>query len=149
MKTTSPASPVRIGALAAQTGCSVPTIRYYEEVGLIPPAMRTESGHRVYQTSAAQVLGFIRRSRDFGFSIEQIRSLLALAEGKKDCSEARDVAQEQLKSVRAKMVELMTLERTLAQFVDTCTSTCVGGPAPKCNILRDLGFDAKAASCCG
>lgn len=148
-KTARSATPVRIGALAAQTGCSVPTIRYYEEVGLIPPARRTGSGQRVYQPGAAQVLGFIRRCRDFGFSIEQVRSLLSLAQGEKDCSEARDVAQEQLKSVRAKMLELMTLERTLAQFVDTCTSTCVGGPAPKCNILRDLGFEANTpAGCC-
>ena len=149
-KTTKSAGPLRIGALAEQTGCTVPTIRYYEEVGLIPPAKRTDSGHRVYQPGAARVLGFIRRSRDFGFSIEQIRSLLSLAEGEKDCSEARDVAQEQLKSVRAKMLELMTLERTLAKFVDTCSSTCAGSPAPECNILRDLGLEAKAtAGCCG
>ena len=145
----SPASPVRIGALAEQTGCTVPTIRYYEQVGLIPPARRTESGHRVYQPGAAQVLGFIRRCRDFGFSIEQVRGLLALGQEKRDCSEARDIAQEQLKNVRAKLLELMTLERTLARFVDTCSSTCVGGPAPTCNILRDLGFESKAgADCC-
>jgi MerR family transcriptional regulator, copper efflux regulator len=143
-----PAGPVRIGALAAKTGCSIPTIRYYEEVGLIPPAARTESGHRVYQPAAAQLLGFIRRCRDFGFSLEQVRSLLSLAQGKKDCTEARDVAQEQLSTVRAKMLELMTLERTLAQFVDTCSATCAGGPAPKCNIIRDLGFDSSAAAGC-
>lgn len=149
-KAASVSSPVRIGTLAAQTGCSVPTIRYYEEVGLIRPAQRTESGHRVYQPSAAQMLSFIRRCREIGFSIEQVRNLMSLAQGEKDCSKARDVAQEQLKNVRAKMLELMTLERTLAQFVDTCSSTCVGGPAPKCNILRDLGFEAKAAAgCCG
>ena len=149
MKAPAPAS-VRIGALAAQTGCSVPTIRYYEEVGLIRPATRTESGHRVYEPSAAQLLAFIRRCRDFGFSIEQVRSLLALTHAKGDCSEARDVAKDQLKSVRAKIMELMTLERTLAQFVDTCSATCVGGPAPKCNILRDLGFEGNPApGCCG
>jgi DNA-binding transcriptional MerR regulator len=144
-----PPGPVRIGVLAAQTGCTVPTIRYYEEVGLIPPALRTHSGHRVYQPSAARLLGFVRRCRDFGFSIEQVRTLLSLAEGQKDCAEARDIAQEQLKCLRTKMLELMTLERTLTQFVNTCSSTCAGGPAPKCNILRDLGFESNAgADCC-
>lgn len=79
-----------------------------------------------------------------------MRSLLALTHAKRDCSEARDVAKDQLKSVRAKIMELMTLERTLAQFVDTCSATCAGGPAPKCNILRDLGFEANPApGCCG
>ena len=140
---------VRIGALAAQTGCSVPTIRYYEQVGLIPRARRSDSGHRVYETSTTQLLAFIRRCRDFGFSIEQVRTLLLLADGGKDCAEAREVAQEQLKNVRARMLELMTLERTLAQFVSTCNSTCAGGPTPKCNILRDLGFESPAdAGCC-
>ena len=64
---------LRIGALARISGCSVPTIRYYEEVGLIPAASRRSSGHRVYYARAIQLLSFIRRCRDFGFSIEQTR----------------------------------------------------------------------------
>jgi DNA-binding transcriptional MerR regulator len=142
--------PVRIGELAKQTGCTVPTIRYYEEIGLIPAAVRSRSGHRVYGGGAAQLLNFIRRCRDFGFSIEQVRALLSLAEGNAECIEARDIAQERLKSVRGKIVELMTLERTLTRFVQVCSSTCVGGPTPKCNILQDLGFDglAKTTTCC-
>jgi MerR family copper efflux transcriptional regulator len=66
---------VRIGALAEQTGCSVPTIRYYEQIGLIPAARRRSGGHRVYDAAAVQQLGFIRRCRDFGFALEQIRAL--------------------------------------------------------------------------
>ncbi len=145
--------PVRIGALAKQTGCSVPTIRYYEEIGLIPRARRRSSGHRLYDASATQLIGFIRRCREFGFTIEQIRSLAALSRNKmRDCAEARDIAAEHLKGVRAKMLELMTLERTLARFVDDCTRTCAGNKAPDCTILKDLtplDVRAKQSACCG
>ena len=140
--------PIRIGALAQMSGCSVPTIRYYEEVGLVPRASRRSSGHRVYDAEAVQLLAFIRRCRDLGFTIEQTRTLLALSQGEeRDCVEARDIAQEQLKSVRARMLELLDLERSLAKFVATCNATCLGGPAPKCTILKDLA--PKQAGCCG
>jgi DNA-binding transcriptional MerR regulator len=144
---------IRIGTLARQTGCTVPTIRYYEQVGLIPPAARRATGHRVYDPKAVQVLGFIRRCRELGFTIEQIRALVSLtvSEGR-DCAEARDIAKSHLDSVRAKMIELMTLERSLSRFVDVCTATCVGGPAPECTILKDLGLpdtgSMKQAGCC-
>lgn len=141
--------PLRIGGLAAHTGCSVPTIRYYEEVGLIPAARRRSSGHRVYDAAAAQRLLFIRRCREFGFGIEQVRALLSLAgDGKRDCAEARDIAEAQLRSVRAKMLELMSLERTLATFVSTCNGTCAGGPAPQCRIFEEIGSRGRNR-CCG
>ena len=147
------AESVRIGALAQQTGCSVPTIRYYEEIGLIPRAHRRSSGHRVYDPSAAQLIGFVRRCREFGFTIEQIRSLISLSRNKKrDCAEARDIAQEHLNGVRAKMLELMSLERTLVRFIDSCNKTCVGGIAPDCTILKSLSpgnrTEAKQSNCC-
>ena len=144
--------PIRIGALAEMSGCSVPTIRYYEEVGLIPPASRRSSGHRVYDADAVQLLAFIRRCRDFGFTIQQTRALVSLSHGKdRDCVEARDIAQEQLKAVRAKMLELMDLERSLARFVESCNANCLGGAAPKCTILKDLGVTAATGQngCCG
>lgn len=157
MQTTSQMAtePVRIGALAERAGCSVPTIRYYEEIGLIPRARRRSSGHRVYDPSAVQLIGFIRRCRDFGFTIEQVRSLASLSRNKlRDCTEARDIAQAHLKGVRAKMLELMTLERTLARFVDSCNEMCAGGKTPDCTILKDLTAGDAAAgpgrsSCCG
>ena len=68
-----------IGALAERTGCSVPTIRYYEEIGLIPAARRRASGHRVYDAKSEELLTFIRRCRDFGFPVEQVRELVALS----------------------------------------------------------------------
>ena len=151
--TTQTVEPVRIGALARKTGCSVPTIRYYEEIGLIPRAKRRSSGHRIYEASAAQLIGFIRRCRDYGFTIEQIRSLAAISRNKMvDCAQARDIAAEHLRGVREKMLELMALERALVRFVDDCNKTCAGNKAPECTILKELGLadtPRNKASCCG
>jgi MerR family transcriptional regulator, copper efflux regulator len=143
-----------IGALAERTGCNVPTIRYYEEIGLIPPPKRRPSGHRYYDTAAEELLTFIRHCRDFGFSIEQIRELVSLANSSaRDCIETRDIAQAHLEAVRAKQAELRVLERSLARFVKSCTDMCAGGPAAQCTILKDLSSaDSKAAAkpgCCG
>jgi MerR family copper efflux transcriptional regulator len=140
-------SSVRIGALAERSGCSVPTIRYYEEIGLIRAA-RSASGHRVYDQRTAQLLGFVRRCRDLGFSLEQVRVLLSLADSAADCTGARDVAAQHLREVRAKLLELMTVERGLVRFVEVCNSTCLGGPSSNCNIFRDLGLDSNGAGCC-
>src|SRR5688500_1035219 len=145
---------VGIGALAQQAGCTVATIRYYEQVGLIPPAARRSAGHRVYAPAAVPRLAFIRRCRDLGFSLEEIRALLALSERLDlDCTKARDIAKSNLDSVRAKMIELMALERTLSRFVQACESACAGGPAPECTIFRDLGLQpaggVQQSGCCG
>ncbi len=143
-----------IGELARRTGVNVPTIRYYEEIGLIPPPRRRSSGHRVYGVQAAELLTFIRSCRDFGFGIEQVRALVALTQADdRDCVEARDLAQRHLDEVRGKLTELRALERGLARFVASCTAACAGGPAPRCTILRDLGRAAAVRgtppACCG
>lgn len=141
-----------IGALAERTGCSVPTIRYYEEIGLIPPARRRPSGHRVYRQAAAEQLSLIRRCRDFGFPIEQVRELVSLSQSQeRDCVETLEIAKVQLKAVRAKLSELQALERSLARFAQSCSEMCAGGPAAKCSILKDMARPPAAASksCCG
>jgi DNA-binding transcriptional MerR regulator len=137
-----------IGALAERTGCSVPTIRYYEEIGLLPKAARKHGGHRVYGQPDLQRLVFIRRCRDFGFPIEQVRVLASLTESiDRDCNEARDLAQSHLDAVRVKLVELQALEQSLASFVTSCNAACAGGPAVNCVILADLG--SAQSKCCG
>ena len=143
-----------IGALAQRTGFNVSALRYYEEVGLIPPAMRRPSGHRVYGENVQQVLTLIRHCRDFGFSIEETRALVSLSTSEEsDCVQARDIAQLHLDAVRTKLTELQNLERSLATFVRACSDNCVGGPAPKCTILTDLSLHdsppARATGCCG
>jgi MerR family transcriptional regulator, copper efflux regulator len=143
-----------IGDLAERTGSNAPTIRYYEQIGLIPKARRKPSGHRVYDAAAQELLTFIRSCRDFGFSINQVRTLVALTRNaERDCVEARDVAQEHLSAVRARLFELRSLERSLSKFVTSCTAACAGGPAPACTILKDLSRARPVAApgncCCG
>lgn len=134
-----PAAQLTIGALAERTGLNVSAIRYYEEVGLIPEAVRRPSGHRVYGADAQELLTLIRHCRDFGFSVDDTKTLVSLASSvDRDCVEAREVAQVHLDYVRAKLADLQALERSLSKFVTACTQECVGGPAPKCNILQDL-----------
>lgn len=143
------AGELTIGALAARTGCSVPTIRYYEEIGLIPLAKRRASGHRVYGTQAQASLGFIRRCRDFGFSIEQVRELVALsASAERDCAETLQIARQHLQTVRDRLSELHALERSLAGFADACEQRCAGGPARECCIPQDIAAPVRTTGCC-
>jgi MerR family copper efflux transcriptional regulator len=131
-----------IGVLAERSGCTVPTIRYYEEIGLLPRAVRKASGHRVYSDADLRRLLFIRRCRDFGFPIEQVRALVTLVTaGDQDCMAARDLAQSQLDAVRAKLGEMRALEESLVGFVERCNAVCAGGPARSCVILEDLACD--------
>ncbi|HSC81260.1 MAG TPA: helix-turn-helix domain-containing protein [Chitinolyticbacter sp.] len=128
-----------IGVVAERTGCTVATIRYYEEIGLLPTGQRTETGRRVYGEAAIRRLSFIRRCRDFGFSIEQVRELADLVdEPDRPCVEVRDIAAQHLEHVRAKLAELQALERSMATFVCSCDAACAGGPAVDCTILEDL-----------
>jgi DNA-binding transcriptional MerR regulator len=138
-----------IGALAEAAGCTVPTIRYYEEIGLLPKASRSNGRHRSYGAADLRRLTFIRRCRDFGFSIEQVRKLLALAGApEQDCTLARNLAMEHLTEVRGKLKELRALERSLKQYVDDCSTLCAGGPACECVILHDLAAPSDQAGCC-
>jgi DNA-binding transcriptional MerR regulator len=141
------ASPLAIGALAAQADCNVATIRYYEGIGLLPKAGRGPGGHRVYRDSDLRRLIFIRRCRDFQFPIEQVRELVDLMENpERDCSAAKDLAEDHLAVVRKKLVELRALEKSLAQFAEDCSSKCAGGPASGCVMLEDLS--APTNTCC-
>lgn len=149
-----------IGQLATRTHLSVSAIRYYEQIGLIPPASRRPSGHRVYGVDAEEVLCLIRHCRAFGFSLEDTRALVSLASnGERDCVEARDIAQVHLDSVRSRLIELKNLERSLSRFVKTCTAECAGGAAPGCSIFKDIRAEnlsrlpesvaSESRRCCG
>jgi len=145
-----------IGLVARRTGATVPTVRYYEDIGLLPPAARTEAGQRSYDEGTIRRLVFIRRCRDFGFSIEQVRELVGLVdEPDRPCAEVRDIAAAHLAQVRQKLEELKALEASLSTFVCSCDIACSGGPAVDCTILEDLALPAdkaqvvRAASCCG
>lgn len=124
-------SGLKIGDLAERTGTNAPTVRYYEEIGLLPQPDRQEGNQRRYGENDVRRLTFIRRCRDFGFSIDQVRTLVTLVQDRsRTCLEARDLAQAHLAEVRAKLKELRELERGIAGFVESCNIKCVGGPGP-------------------
>ena len=132
-------SAMKIGALGRRTGTNAPTIRYYEEIGLLRSANRQAGGQRVYGDADVKQLTFIRRCREFGFSIDQVRSLVALMQDRsRSCMHARDLAHEHLVAMRTKLAELKALERSIAAFVASCDASCAGGPGPDCVILGDL-----------
>ncbi len=136
----------KIGALAEKTGTNTPTIRYYEEIGLLPPADRHHGGQRSYGDEDVKRLVFVRRCRDFGFPIDQVRDLVSLMNDRgRNCTDARDLAQEHLGAVREKLRELHALERSIAGFVASCENSCAGGPGPDCVILEDLARANGAA----
>lgn len=143
-----------IGLVARQTGCTVPTIRYYEEIGLLPPALRTDAGQRHYDKRTIRRLTFIRRCRDFGFSIEHVRELTGLVDQPdRPCDEVRDIAVLHLAQLRRRLAELKSLEASLSAFVCNCESACAGGPAIDCTILEDLAAaredgTAVTGACC-
>lgn len=136
-----------IGALARRSGATPPTIRYYEQIGLLRRPDRRDGGHRVYGEADLKRLTFIRRCRDFGFPIEQVRDLVAVIEdADRSCTEVRDVARDQLASVRVRMAELRELEASLSLLVTDCEARCAGGPGPACVILEDLA--EPVGGCC-
>ena len=142
-----------IGALAQITGLSVSAIRYYEEIGLIPKAHRRASGHRTYGPETRDVLAVIRSCREFGFPIEQVRELVLLSTNAQlPCDETREIAQTHLSAVKAKLAELRQLESNLTKFIRACSENCIGGPAPQCNILENMGSSSAqvvaAKGCC-
>jgi len=143
-----PSRPLSIGEVARQTGLTVPTIRYYEEVGLLPPAPRSDAGRRHYGEAAVRRLAFIRRCRDFGFPLEAVRGLIGLVdEAQRPCVEVRDIAALHLTEVRHKLAELQALERSLSAIVRSCDKGCAGGAVVDCSILEDL--EGASSRCCG
>jgi len=121
-KTTTPKrSSLSIGALSKHTDCNIETIRYYERIGMLPEPPRTEGGHRVYREDHLKRLVFIRRSRELGFNLEDVRGLLCLVDsGHYTCAEIKRMTVAQLRSVRSRLADLQRLERVLQQMASQC-----------------------------
>lgn len=123
------------GALAKEAGVNVETIRYYENIGLMPEPSRTGNGYRVYDETDLKRLSFIRRCRELGFSLDAVRGLLGLVDGGDyTCAEVRDLSIVRLGDVRQKIRDLRKMERTLKEMV----SQCDGGLVPECPIVDRL-----------
>ena len=132
------AGDLAIGELAKRSGVNIETIRYYERVKLLPRPPRTQSGRRVFGVSELRILVFIRRARELGFSLDEIRALLRLGEpGKASCREVREIASHHLEDIRSKLEDLRKLERLLA----TTVSKCTGRVAPECPVLDILDIE--------
>lgn len=126
---------MNIGQAATASGVSAKMLRYYESVGLIPAAARTETGYRTYNGVDVRTLRFIRRARDFGLSMERIRLLVSLWQDKQRPSrEVKRIATEHVGELRAKIAELSLMCEALEELADACN----GDQQPECPILRDL-----------
>ena len=126
---------VAIGELSRRTGVNIETIRYYERIKMLPTPPRTASGRRIYGATDLRILAFIRRARELGFSLDEIRALLRLGGPEKaSCREVREIAAHHLEGIRAKLGDLRKLERLLAKTVAQCS----GRTAPDCPVLDIL-----------
>jgi MerR family mercuric resistance operon transcriptional regulator len=131
---------IRIGVLSRLTGCNIETIRYYERIGLLPPPPRSMSRYRLYGPENVRRLVFVRRSRELGFSLDGVRALLALStkRNRNTCAEVRQLAADHLADIQAKIVDLRTLERALADAVRRCDA----GEPPDCPLIDALADSA-------
>lgn len=129
-----------IGRLSAEGGVKIETIRFYERIGLLLKPSRTSGGRRLYDVAASRRLGFIRRARELGFSIEEIRALIALSSSEGSCADVHALTIRHLADVRAKISDLKKLERTLSQTAERCSRNA----SPACPIIEALSAQARA-----
>lgn len=126
-----------IGAVARRAGVGIDTIRYYEREGLLPAPHRRASGYRDYEPAAVERLRFIRRAKDLGFTLAEIRELLALStDRERGVKGVRERAQVRLGEVEQRIRELQRMKRGLRQLIDACPGH---GALEQCPILRSLG----------
>jgi Cu(I)-responsive transcriptional regulator len=134
---------MKIGELSKATGTNIETIRYYERIGLLPAPHRTAANYRSYGEAHRTRLAFIRHSRELGFTIEEIRSLLDLSDHpERDCAEADRIASSHLVQVEAKIAQLTGLREELARIIGSCR----GGVAADCRVIEALGDHAGCGS---
>ena len=132
---------VGIGRLAELTGVKVPTIRFYEQNGLVPSPRRSEGGQRRYDESAVDRLNFIRHARNLGFSVEDNRQLLTLSEHPtQSCDAAEEIAQHHLRQVEGKIARLRRIRTELKRMIEACG----GGSTADCRILEAIAHEAPA-----
>lgn len=126
---------ITIGGLAKATDTKVETIRYYERIDLMPAPRRTGGNYRSYTTAHLERLRFIRRSRERGFSVEQVRQLLSLSDDRnRACDAVDEIAREHLAAIERKLADL----KALRQELDTLIRQCHRGNIAECNVIRAL-----------
>ncbi|WP_313302547.1 Cu(I)-responsive transcriptional regulator [Diaphorobacter sp.] len=147
-KTAPPASahaswPVAIGVAAERAGVSARMVRHYESLGLLPEVPRTDSGYRQYSEADVHTLQFIRRSRDLGFSMEEIATLLGLWKDKARASgQVKQIAQKHIDNLSERIAAMQAMQRSLQSLVRCCH----GDDRPDCPILDDLASSNAASA---
>ena len=132
-----------IGKLSDAAGVKVPTIRYYEEIGLLPEAERSAGNQRLYGQKAQERLTFIRHARELGFPLDAIRDLLSLSDRPdQSCAAADAIARAQLAEVESRLARLTVLKAELERMV----VQCAGGKIADCRVIEVLGDDALCAT---
>ena len=133
-----------IGKVAVQTGVKVPTIRYYEEIGLLPEPGRSPGNQRIYDHAAVKRLSFIAHARELGFSLEQIKELLHLADDPgQPCAQANEIAAEHLKGIESRMKRLRSLKKELLNIVHVCGKNAT---IKDCRVIETLADHGKCLS---
>jgi len=126
---------MNIGLASERSGIPAKTIRYYESIGLVPPAIRTDGNYRDYDDSAVRILQFLKRARAFGFTIDDCRELLSLYRDRnRSSADVKAIARHRIEEIEAKILELKALRDTLGHLVERCH----GDERPDCPILDDL-----------
>ncbi len=126
---------MNIGTIAKNSGVTAKTIRYYESIGLIEPAVRAENGYRHYSQTDVEILRFIQRSRRLGFSVKDVGSLLALWRDKNRASaDVKNLALKHISEVEDRIRELQSIRDTLIHLTDCCQ----GDERPDCPIIENL-----------
>ena len=124
-----------IGTISRLTGVNIETIRYYERIGVMPMPRRSDGGQRLYNEAQLNRLAFVKRSRELGFTLKEVRALLALIDsGNMTCSEVHGMTTRHLKDVRKKISDLRKLEQAL----DELAAQCSRGRVPDCPIVETL-----------
>jgi len=124
-----------IGKVAKQTNCNIETIRYYERESLLPKPPRTSGGHRLYSDAIIKRLVFIRRSRELGFTMVEIRQLLSVVDGEViSCEKVKHIAENHLLDIKTRISDLEKMQRTLVKL----SRQCSGENVPECPIIEVL-----------
>ncbi|MEQ8695661.1 MAG: helix-turn-helix domain-containing protein [Bauldia litoralis] len=126
-----------IGPLSAQTGVNIGTIRYYERIGLLPAPPRTQGGRRIYSAEHRRRLVFIRRMRELGFPIEDVRALLGMVDGGYACADVHALTVRHLDDMRRRIGDLTRVAAILEDMADRCAT----GETPGCPIVEALNPD--------
>lgn len=130
-----------IGRVSKKTGVKAPTIRYYEEIGLLPEPGRSKGNQRIYNEASVKRLTFIAHARELGFRLEQIRELLHLADNpQQSCDQANDIAEQHLADIESRMSRLRSLKKELLNMVDVCRTN---GTVAECRVIETLADHGK------